>query len=292
MLKILFSDIDGTIAHYPKHFSTFGEILSEDESSMKAVYLDKITFKKRVCNILKSATSGNAYVSLKTINLIEQLKQKGVIFVMISGVRKSTFFERIPFLPKADVWIMENGGRIYVNEILDKKWNQRFFEVTGDIETDLPPEKRIGILWDFYRELIGRGWVIDTNSYSANFRISLKQNPDKMQEDIDKLQKEVPPLITTAHNLGKADFYPEISGKGNAVKYILEKFNIRIEESAACMDDDNDLPMTSAVGKVYLPGITSESVREALKRHSDWVVSKNKGILGTEEVLEKILNEL
>lgn len=60
----------------------------------------------------------------------------------------------------------------------------------------------------------------------------------------------------------------------------------------ACLitDDDNDLELAMHVSKAYLPGITSASMAEAVKRHpSKFHVSEERSIRGTEEILEKIL---
>lgn len=292
MLKIIFSDIDGTLAHYPAHFQNFGEIVEEDMTKLRAVYRDIESGERRECNVLASMTAGNAYVSWKTIELVRQIRAKGVKFVLISGARTSTFLKRLPYLPKADMGIAENGGRIYEDEKLDKDWANRFYEVTGDIETNIAPEERKGLLWDWYRRLKAEGWHTDARDYYANFRVDLKKSSDKTAKDMEEIIKILPREITSTYNLGKADFYPAVCGKGNAVRYILERYNLNRKEAAAMMDDDNDLPMAEAVSKVYLPGITHESVAEAVKQHPDWIVAKRKGILGVEEVLERILERI
>ncbi|MBI2463555.1 HAD family phosphatase [Candidatus Peregrinibacteria bacterium] len=290
MKKIVFSDIDGTLAHYPKHFEDFAEIIERDESTRTAIYRDKNSGEERLCNILPSSTGlGDAYISKKTIELIDEFRREGMLFALVSGMRKSTYKMRIPLLPEADFGIVENGGIIYEKNELDRKWPMRFLHVTGPIETEKAPEEREGLLWDLYRKLKKKGFDVDARDYSACVRVSLKNAEENNL--LKNICIDLPRDISAARNLGKVDFYPQNSGKGNAVRYIMEKEHIKKEESIALFDDDNDLPMAEAVGTAMLPGISHESVHLALKKHPDWIISKNKGILGTEEIL-KIVSEL
>lgn len=278
--SILFSDIDGTLAHYQHDFQEYGEILKEDEVNHSAVYRDKDSGETRECTILPASTPiGNAYVSKKSIELVKQIRSRGFLFALITGARNSTFLMRLPYLPEADIAISENGGRIYDHGALDLEWASRLESVIG----------RQGALWDVYRRLIQEGWVIDARDYSANFRIDFKSNPNKTIRDIEAAISSLPSEITSRTNLQKYDFYPTLSGKGHAAKYIMEKYRIDRSQSFALIDDDNDLPLAEAVQTVMLPGISHESVREALKRYPQWIVAQQRGILGVEELLERIL---
>lgn len=288
MIKIIFSDIDGTLAHYPKHFNSHAKIVGEDHKRQLAFYEDRKTHEIRICNALPSKTSGNGYVSIRTIELVEKIKKIGIIFVLISGARSSTFFKRLHLLPHANIAIAENGGLIYENGKEDRFWTKKLLPYTGDAKKG--PLSRNCVLWEFYSELIKQGWNIDATSYFTCFRIDLKKQKHKNEKDLIAIIKELPKDLSSSFNLGKADFYPKISGKGNALRYILQKKKILKKYSAVIMDDDNDLPMTLEVDQVFIPGITNKSVQKALKTHPNWIVAKNKGILGTEEILERILD--
>ena len=87
------------------------------------------------------------------------------------------------------------------------------------------------------------------------------------------------------------DFYPALSGKGNAVAYLQERFGIKPSESACLFDDDNDLPMAEKCGTHLLPGLTSDSVRSAAEGHPEWYVASNsgQGVVAIEECLEVLL---
>lgn len=319
MKKIIFSDIDGTLAHYPQHFKGFGEIVSKYPNSGTAIYRDIPSKQRRVCNILpSSAGMGNAYISHKTIEYVHKLRDKGMLFAVVSGMRKSTYLMRKPFLPEHDIAMVENGGIIFEGEQIDFDWFKKFKEVTGPIEVNqqyreeneklksgdrtknfeniptkevLPPEKREGLLWDLYRKLKNDGWEVDARGYSTCIRVHLEGSKGKTDADVEAIRAKLPREITSSTNLGKIDFYPSVSGKGNAVRYILQKKDIKKEESIALFDDNNDLPMAEEVGLSMLPYVSHSSVEEALKKHPEWISSKQKGILGIEELLWGIMKK-
>lgn len=51
-------------------------------------------------------------ISAATLHLVAELRAKGALFVVISGARLSTLLMRLPYLPTADAYVCENGGRI------------------------------------------------------------------------------------------------------------------------------------------------------------------------------------
>ncbi len=95
-IKIVFSDLDGTLIHYPAQ--------DDDESSKKAKLLE----------FPKSSTGLVGVISAKTLSLVDEIRnQNNVKFVLISGMRTSTLLQRLPYLPRADAYCSENGGRIF-----------------------------------------------------------------------------------------------------------------------------------------------------------------------------------
>jgi hydroxymethylpyrimidine pyrophosphatase-like HAD family hydrolase len=103
---IIFSDLDGTLIHYPS---------SDNNLSTKK--------DVSVLNLPKSSSGLSGIISAQTLCSIRTIRNgncggiggsnKGVKFVLISGMRTSTFLQRLPFLPKADAYATENGGRIF-----------------------------------------------------------------------------------------------------------------------------------------------------------------------------------
>jgi len=70
-------------------------------------------------------------------------------------------------------------------------------------------------------------------------------------------------------------------------------------ESCICLcDDDNDLEMASACGKVFLPSVTSISMQHAVHNSPDKILvmeNKDDGIIGTsatEKALSRALSEV
>merc|ERR1719460_3030883 len=95
-------------------------------------------------------------------------------------------------------------------------------------------------------------------------------------------------------NLGKYDFFPRASGKGNSVAFLQRRFGVAPAESVCLFDDDNDLPMAAQCAAHYLPGLTSDSVRAAAAKQPSWRVASKagQGVFAIEECLEEILERV
>lgn len=59
-----------------------------------------------------SATGRKAVISVETLKLAAKVRSSGAKLVLVSGTRYSTLVNRLPFLPRADAYVIENGGRI------------------------------------------------------------------------------------------------------------------------------------------------------------------------------------
>ncbi len=57
--------------------------------------------------------------------------------------------------------------------------------------------------------------------------------------------------------VGAADFYPKTSGKCEAARYLLRRFEAQAADAAFLCDDDNDMELAAIVGKAFLPSVTS-----------------------------------
>lgn len=219
--NILFSDIDGTFVHYEK----------DDGSSGFRSLCDNVAesvMDGRRCEIIKlpPASSGSrGAISVKTLKLFAAVRALGVKLVIISGCRSSTLFERMPFLPMADAYVCESGGRIfypcstipsalYLEE--DTAWRETHVAAGPPGQEKTQPEKRHGILWEFYDRLMANdptGTVLDARNYTTAFRVKLAAQFEP-----------VPAGLKSASNLGVIDIFPETSGKKNAAFYLMERF--------------------------------------------------------------------
>lgn len=93
-LKIVFSDVDGALVHYIDG----GKTPASD---------------RQILSLPPSATGMKGIISAQTLKSFRGLREKGVIVVLVSGMRTSTLLNRLPYLPRADAYCTEAGGRIF-----------------------------------------------------------------------------------------------------------------------------------------------------------------------------------
>jgi hypothetical protein len=257
-IRFLFSDVDGTLVHYP------AEPLSES---------DLVS----VMRLPPSSTGMQGIISTKTLQLAQKLRHKyGIKLVLVSGMRTSTLMKRLPYLPRADAYASEAGGRVFYptdgpgvvpvafdaasdNDMVpfdlkeDFEWRSRIAESNAagkdGYYDDVPIKDRVGLLWDFARTLIKDGYIIDYKGYATCFRVNRKQQTEKMNDSkFDLLRGITPPAgLTTSVNLGCIDFYPEMSGKKNCCQYLAGKLSAAgkkdsnaLSRTAICMCDDGE----------------------------------------------------
>ena len=250
-LKFVFSDVDGTLVHYPDASSEATEETEQEENN-------------ELLKLPPSSTGLRGVISSKTLELCQKLRrEKNVKLVLVSGMRTSTLLKRLPFLPRADAYASEAGGRIfypvennsnYQGDIVtprryngatdddlipfgleeDMEWRLKIsnsggsdgyigdvFDVfklkTFNPSPIIPIKERNGALWEFAKDLEENGFVIDYKGYSSCFRVNLKQQvrTQIIEEDFHKLaEKDVAALgLGSSVNLGCVDFYPIESGK-------------------------------------------------------------------------------
>jgi len=97
----VFSDVDGTLVHYPKNLAA-----AEPEGNAATESIDLLYLPP-------SKTGQRGVISSKTLRLCQKLRHRGMPFVLVSGMRSTTLFQRLPYLPRADAYVSESGGRIF-----------------------------------------------------------------------------------------------------------------------------------------------------------------------------------
>jgi hydroxymethylpyrimidine pyrophosphatase-like HAD family hydrolase len=251
-ISLVFSDIDGTILHYPSQ-------------------IPKSPPGNQYLKLPPSSTGMKGIISSETISLIQEIRGRGAKFVLVSGMRTSTFLKRLPYLPKADAYCTEAGGRIFyptdagisqdnvfvvkpkgygraskddlkpfgIQE--DLEWRAKIEEASGEFgspslkELYRDPSKtkelkeRDGLLWDFARHLIHKGFILDTKGYSACFRVNRKQQSSVSDDDFENLLNgTIKPFdgLASSVNLSCIDFYSELSGKKNWCARIIHNFSL------------------------------------------------------------------
>jgi hypothetical protein len=105
--RIVFSDLDGTLVHFERHFSEFGSVENVNQSAQTADYVCKETGGRHPCRLLPTSTMGAGLMSERTAALIQQIRAGGTEFAYISGARKATMLTRLPILGEADLAIAE-----------------------------------------------------------------------------------------------------------------------------------------------------------------------------------------
>ena len=240
---------------------------------------------------------GQGFISERTLELVQELRQSGHLFVLITGARSSTFLERSGQLPAADAYVVENGGRIFLPSadaltaaplVEDTAWRRRHEAAPMVIES-MPPSERPGVLWELYRRLQKEGWVCDARQYYTCFRVNVQASTGKTAGDIAEVISGLSPLLASSFNLGHADFYPCSSGKDKAAEYLMETFGFGRADCLSIGDDDNDLELAKLVGHTYVTCFTSESMKTAVAaRPEAFTVAARNAFEATHEVLERI----
>ncbi|KAL3148732.1 hypothetical protein ABBQ38_014143 [Trebouxia sp. C0009 RCD-2024] len=296
--KVCFCDIDGTLVHNPTAEAEWVAITGRSVPPGCFTYVERATGEQhKVLRLPPTSTGSQGVISIKTLTKLDRLRKGGVRLVLITGARLSTFLTRMAFLPAADAYVCENGGRIFYPNAAapvafpigeDMNWRQRHNETVGPPDTDgRPPLERPGTLWDLYRQLDADGWSLDASSYTTNFRV--KANSGKTPDDIANVVNSLQPGLTSSYNIGKADFYPVTSGKRNAAQHIVDGFGSNMTDAFLLCDDDNDMELAVAVEKAFLLSISSDFVQKTVTANPDkFFVSQTAGIIATEEVLEQI----
>ena len=169
---------------------------------------------------------------------------------MVSGMRTSTLLTRLPYLPKADAYASEGGGRIFY-----PKEGSAFRPKPFDSETESSPDsfdlyedsewrkkmelsvsptsyqgnnvddaegakmvaisERKGVLWEYAQELESRGLILDTKGYSTCFRVNTNHQTKEGVFEEFASNKSLPVGLSSSENLGCIDVYPSDSGKKN-----------------------------------------------------------------------------
>jgi hypothetical protein len=253
-LAIVFSDIDGTLVHYPT---------TDDQE--KGVQ-EESSNDNRILELPPSSTGMKGIISCKTLRQCRDIRRQGVKLVLVSGMRSSTLLKRLPYLPRADAYCCEAGGRIFYpsihpvqqNEdtagltvtpesydgaqaqdleafglVEDMDWRREMERIDaagkdGFISNELGDDNnqapmsiagREGPLWEFARRLLADGYVLDTKGYASCFRVNRnQQSQGRSTEVFDALidgNIACPSELSTSTNLGCVDFYPVASGKKN-----------------------------------------------------------------------------
>ncbi|KAG5192281.1 HAD-like protein [Tribonema minus] len=264
-----------------------------------------------------SKTGRRALISKRTLELTTALRQRGVKLTLVSGVRYSTFVDRLPYLPHADAYCIENGGRIFYPTAApspppdgstyhtappehclqeDLKWREGLESVCGKASENDPldAERRAGPVWDLCRALRAEGWTVDTATYNTMLRINAGEGDGEAR--LLRRMASLPPSFLIATNFGLVDVMPRASGKLHVARYLAAAhFKFEVPDLGGCAamgDDDNDIEMLSAAGRgAFVTGFSSRSIEAAARAAPrQFRVAAASGVAAAEECLEAILS--
>eukprot|EP00672_Neobodo_designis_P018407 CAMPEP_0174832842 /NCGR_PEP_ID=MMETSP1114-20130205/3886_1 /TAXON_ID=312471 /ORGANISM="Neobodo designis, Strain CCAP 1951/1" /LENGTH=360 /DNA_ID=CAMNT_0016066709 /DNA_START=65 /DNA_END=1147 /DNA_ORIENTATION=+ len=332
----IFSDVDGTIVHYKpklegklgyKYLGPVEPARTHELSGLPIEAFEHIESKKVIEVIpVPSATLGGGYISLETLRLVSAIRKLGVKFVLITGARCSTFFNRInsKTLPEIDYGVNEGGGRVWDASLKhDDTYTDRWAKECGPWrdQLDMDSAEKQGPLWDVYRLLakedaLGPGTgkaKMDGASFVTSFMVTVGGNvhPTLGMADVTEEEKvlrkmteeELKPKynVEMCINLGKAQFAPVGVNKRTALEYVAKKVGVSLaaepapadgtpkKVACALFDDENDLGFASACSLGFAPSVAHPSVIPALEELGPrFQRSPIQGLLGTEYALTQL----
>lgn len=203
--------------------------------------------EKMICTDLDDTLIGN---DSSMYELLETLEAQGILLTFITGRHLPSVLEFIEEkeIPKPDACICQVGTEIYLlqegelaldtrwNQIISKDWNrEKIAQLLGDIKELRPQDKE----------------------WQTRFKISyfMRENQPKVLKEVsERIEKSGLEANIVYSNDEFLDLLPVKSGKGGAVRYLLDKFDIRTEAVAVCGDSGNDLDMFKAGFKGVIVG--------------------------------------
>lgn len=100
-IRIIFSDVDGTLVHYPEGASNN----------------EKEQVGNRILKLPPSATGMQGIISSRSLEYCRDLRRQHKKLVLISGMRTTTLLKRLPYLPRADAYCMYDD-HVFQNDTL------------------------------------------------------------------------------------------------------------------------------------------------------------------------------
>lgn len=267
----IFSDLDGSLCFHGKihKINTIGKSKIGNGNGNLIVQDDFSNINREVYDF--SNKLYDVYFDIYTEKLCQKLSKKND-FIIVTGARFSTIQSRKKRLGFVNYIIYENGGIILdKNWEKDKVWDERIRPSLNDLEKII-------------NELEKDNWNLDIEGRKTSVRIREKDNKNKSLETLNN-KLVLPNTLKKTRNLGSIDIIPKLSGKENAVKYLIEKN--KYQSLIGIGDDINDIGMLKLMNKSFVLGNSYREVLDVAK-NKNWYVSKKKYFESINEILEII----
>ncbi|MDT8715681.1 HAD family hydrolase [Clostridium sp. 19966] len=236
-------------------------------------------------------------------HIFNMLKSNDIIFAVASGRQYATLKKTMDSIKDDVLFIAENGSLVvYKNKELyscyiDKENVNKIIDVSRSLDS---VEAVLCGKYCAYTEAKDEKFIKEMKKYYASLEIvdNLKQvKADIIKIAVCDMNDPYSNSYPAYFNNLKDQLSVVISGaiwvdimnpkanKGEAIKYILDKFNISSEETMAFGDYFNDVEMLKIAGHSY----AMENAPEGVKKHAKYIAKSNieNGVLSA--IKDKIL---
>jgi len=290
------SDMDGTLVHYNSTTDPFD--------------------RPGLVTLPASSTGRVGVVSQRSLDLLSNIRDEGIVITCASGMRVSTMMTRQRLFPAVKFWICENGGRIF-----EVKGNQELCEVNEWKLIADQDDVSAAAMTSYKTDLRGmrgadRDFQIDESGYETMIRIkALKGDEEANFKLLSKLAERVPKPLKVTYNLGHLDVCYPHTGKLSAIRWLLatrpeagrsrQVTNVNIEDANGVGkvsrdaylymgDDDNDVEAGRVSDLLFVTRPCSEAMRTMAEERMSQLpgtvsIADLEGSQGTELLLEEVL---
>lgn len=213
------------------------------------------------------------FMTDKSISLLKELLNKEDIEFIPCTMRKYHQTKRVSFISEYNpkYMICENGAQIFVDNVLDTKWESYMRTIINEKEVEDGINKIKSLNLNTKDILNIDGFYIAISFYN--------------EDDADIAFKQIKPLFEKPYNViqvGRKMFViHEKIDKIHAVEYLVDTY--KIDNIITSGDSDADKEFTK-IGKSILP-------KHASFKHDSSVIANQSGIHATEEILEYVLEQ-
>jgi len=273
---VIFCDIAGTLSFQDKHNNMNKW---RDVGNGFVSLTDPIT-QKDILVLQTLVQNYHMYTDPITIHLLSMVK-KLYHLVYVTGSRPSSVESLKSVLIAPDATLMESGATICLDGYggVDEDW---YTIITAQVKE----------LVKFIIKIKAEGWILDDKGRTSAVRIFPEQNPAKSKDDFSELEKrvlETQPSLKTTWNIGGLDIVPKSAGKGNAVRYYMEKIGCAPKETIGIGDDINDMEMFDVVNERLVVRSAHEEILK-IANANNWHISSKVHFAGINEILTLILH--